>query len=168
MRPLTGAILFAVLLAGVATADTFKLRHEASGKTLGPFTCRDGAEVVIGKTRFVVTDVRSDSPAAQRAGAGTEAERLMRNTPMPSVELRFAMLQDCVEFVRASVRDRHAGEAFNIVVRGPQADPFSPDAKRINLSLQRVTAYQVMEEICEQAGFEMKVTDDRVVLSPKK
>jgi hypothetical protein len=154
----------AIAAAGIACAahgETFSLRHEATGRLFGPFDAGPGSRVVIGSSTFTV--VRANAPASAAVGPLLQA---LQAVAIPQFEVRNASPEDCVAFVREVLRSSDKAKGVNVVTRH-LPDVFSPGAKTVTCSLRSVSASQVLNEVCQQAGLAMSEEGGLVVIQPR-
>lgn len=152
-----------LFLGATGFCDTFTLKDEATGRTYGPFEIKEGQEVAIDKQRLKISAVHS--------GAFTNAayalEAALKATVIPQAVFRNASAADCIAFVQHEVHSQKPDVACNIVVREISGIPSSAKAP-VNVTMQKINAHVLLQEICEQVGYTMEITDTAVILSPKK
>lgn len=176
-------ILF-VILMGVVTvsmAKEFRLQHDATGQTLGPFPMKNGAQIAIGKTTFTVL-IDGISPFIPMEGVLADQ---LKATTLPSAVYMNASPLDCISHIREVLNTTAKPDAqINIVTRNVQEDaPFSMDPfdmdfdkmdrsskelKTVTLTLKDVSALYVLEEICKQGELHMREENGMVVIEPRE
>ena len=161
--------LFLMASAAITQAEPFGVKHNDTGKTFGPFETSPGSLVVLGSSTFTV--VRAVGPAPAAAPGAPKMGPVMKSLHslnIPEFEVRSALPEDCLMFVRDMIHQSANFKDVNIVTRHLHADPFSPDAKTVTCSLKNVSAYQALHEVCQQAELAMTEEDGMIVVQPKK
>ena len=149
-------IVFTVLLSFASVlgshSDEFYLKHDASGRTVGPFDAAPGSKVQIGKTTFTVVPRQ-----AGRSGL----EKKLETITIQSLEVRDAPLDMVIDVLKMQTRQGDPDKkGVNFVVIGnnraapssaPLGGPDSVSGLRVTISLQEVSALEALKLITEQA-----------------
>lgn len=157
----------------------FYLINEA-GERSGPFSLKDGQEIVISEEKFSI----------QLADSSAVAEKL-RNIMLPNVEYGHATLEQAVRHIRSSSRRLDPeGKGIDIIFRDKprveqaedkesldsesQVDDFfkpgkttqrtSVDWKPINLEATNLSIAECLSIICEQTDSSWSIENGRVVI----
>ena len=142
-------VLSFAMLATAATAESFRLKDEASGKVYGPFEFKHGSRIKIGDSQLTV--VKPDAAQA-RIVASLKAQKI------PKIDFKQANIRDVVAFLRHGVKDK---DVSIVLAEGAgEADP-------ITMLVGNSTLDNVLGILCDVAGLNWEVRHGVVMLDPK-
>ena len=160
------------VLVGIAEAEEFYLKHDATGTVYGPYQTEAGTRIIIGNATFTVVKNGTSLSAV---------EKKLESITIPQVELRHAALRDAVQFLQAQIRMHDPGKTgvnFVIAKSAPPenqpSDPFAafgagPDTgPRVTLSMKDVSALQVIRSLMDVTGYSYKTEENTVTIIPKE
>ena len=112
--------------------------------------------------RQLVSEACNCSTTTKQSSSASGVEALLKETILSDASFRQAALVDCIAFIRSQVKRIHPDATCNIVVRGQTVD----NMPKVTLDLQNVSAYRVLQEICEQSEYKMEISEEIITLSP--
>lgn len=67
MKRIVAIVIAGVVGISVVHAESFKLKHDKTGKVYGPYEYKNGAKILLGKTSFTVVKVQAESSPLPKA-----------------------------------------------------------------------------------------------------
>ena len=169
-------ILSGFLICILCQGADLYLKSESTGRLYGPFEMRDREHIEIGKSSFTVVE-KDVAPTTTKPPT---LEQRLREIRLPDVDFRNASAEDGVDFLKSQLIQSHPDLGINIIVKRPKsfraidtdrADPFAAVSlpqvavdRKVNLSELNATAYSVLEQIAEQAGFKIRISGRLITL----
>lgn len=66
MKRIVAIVIAGVVGISVVHAESFKLKHDKTGKVYGPYEYKNGAKILLGKTSFTVIKVQAESTSSPK------------------------------------------------------------------------------------------------------
>ena len=157
------AVLLAAIcaIASAASAQTFMLKHDETGKLLGPFEFKEGARVKIGDTSFTIVKAESQMAAVKQ---------VLETTVVPQLDFREARVRDVLDFLRTASVDFSPlqdpkQKGVNIVVKVP------PESKLLDVPItfkaNNMNMYEILKAVTGVAQLDFEVQIGWILITPK-
>lgn len=174
-------IALLALLSSAIMAEEFYLRHDASGKLMGPFSTEDGSKVKLGKTTFTVENKKPEL---------SEAEQYLADLIIPRIAFMNASTKDVLFYLQMNMREMNPKtKQVNFVFMPPASKPKKPgqpnrtndpfpdgfgmgiahqNSPKITMDLNNVSTLQALKIIMEQSGCTYKVDGLVIIVFPPR
>ena len=156
-------LLIFFLLAGVASAESFHLKHTESGKLLGPFPWQDGATLKLGTNTYTLVKAKKQLPLSYQ----------LDHIYIPNIEFRNADLRDVVTFLQeASLQNDPNNQGVNIMLMpikprvGRDGKMEQPSYPKVTMNIRNVTISDALHLIQSATGWRVQAKRNALLISP--
>jgi len=163
-------ITFVTLLSFWGYADNaskseFFLKAEGSGEKYGPFECKEGEKIIIGKQAFVINKL---DVMVKNGDLQAKLERLV----IPELAFDQADIAEVVKFLdqvcmKLDKESSAGNKGVNFILRLKNPNEAQTKMPKVTLMLKNISVIDAVKYITEVAGLQYKIEENAVVIEEK-